>query len=106
VPVPVPLSAPPVSVPAPVSVPVPESVVSELESVVLEVVPVLPDFFVDVLAASDPWGTVRAGFSRLVGFDCTLLLPQPESAIARTIAARTAGARPEPFKIRADIFTE
>lgn len=80
----------PVSVPL-VSVLVSLDDVSSL--VVLEVVPVLPLFFVVELAATEPSGTESAGFSRLVGFSWTSLLPQPETAVAKAISAIAADAR-------------
>jgi hypothetical protein len=93
----VPVSAPPVFVPVsapPVSVFVSDELVSWLS--VLEVLPVLlvlPDFLADALAATDPSGTDRAGLTKLVGFSCTSLLPQPETAAAKAISAIAAGAR-------------
>ena len=92
---PVPVSAPPVSVPVsapPVSVPVSRSVSCPVLEWLL-VVPVLPVFLADALAATEPSGTVRGGFSSVGLFVCTSLPPQPEMAAAKAISAIATGAR-------------
>jgi hypothetical protein len=80
VPVPVPVSAPPVSVPVSVDVLSPVSVL-----LVEPVDEVEPDF--DLVASTDPSGIVRAGFSRLALSEEELSLPHPPSASAPTAIA-------------------